>query len=220
MSSIQHVFWDWNGTLLNDAWLCQDVMNRMLEARGMDSLSAERYREIFDFPIEGYYQRIGFDFERESFLELGQEFIDGYELRRMEASLYADTRSSLEYVESLGLGQSILSAYRHETLVTLVEAHALTPFFHDVSGHEHIYPVGKTPQGREALERLKLDPAHTVLIGDTVHDADVATELGLQCVLVNGGNQPLEKLKTAGVPVVETRMEALLQAGLGEGDPQ
>jgi len=214
MSAIHHVFWDWNGTLLNDAWLCQDVMNRMLEARGMAQLSAERYREIFDFPIEGYYERIGFDFQKESFLKLGQEFMDGYEIRRMEASLYPDTRTGLETVEMLGLGQSILSAYRRETLVTLVEAHELTSFFHDVSGHEHIYPVGKTPQGREALERLNLDPARTILIGDTVHDADVAAELGMQCVLVNGGNQPIEKLQSAGVPVVQTRMEALAEVGI------
>lgn len=214
MSVVQHVFWDWNGTLLNDAWLCQDVMNGMLEKRQMHRLSAERYRDIFDFPIEGYYQRIGFDFEQESFHELGREFIDGYELRRMEAALYEDTRSSLCIVQEKGVGQSILSAYRHETLVTLVEAHGLTPYFHELSGHEHIYPVGKTPQGQEALERMDLSPSETVLIGDTVHDAEVAVELGMQCVLVNGGNQPEKKLKAVGVPVVETRLDALNVLGL------
>ena len=27
---IRHIFWDWNGTLLDDAWLCRDVMNGIL----------------------------------------------------------------------------------------------------------------------------------------------------------------------------------------------
>ena len=67
MKDIQNIIWDWNGTLLDDAWLCRDVMNGMLRLRDMDFLSAERYREIFDFPIVRYYERIGFDLERESF---------------------------------------------------------------------------------------------------------------------------------------------------------
>ena len=30
-----HIIWDWNGTLLDDAWLCVDVMNGMLGERGL-----------------------------------------------------------------------------------------------------------------------------------------------------------------------------------------
>lgn len=209
MKSVAHVFWDWNGTLLDDAWLCLDVMNRMLTARDMPQLSPERYREIFDFPILGYYRRIGFDLERETFEDLGFEFIEGYERRRHEAGLYADTREALARCGGEGLGQSILSAYRHETLVTLVEEHGLQEFFHDVHGHADIYPKGKTPQGRQALEGLGLDPAETVLIGDTVHDAEVAAELGMGCILVPGGNQPENRLRAAGVPVADSRLAAL-----------
>ena len=30
-----HVLWDWNGTLLDDAWLCVEVVNRLRAARRM-----------------------------------------------------------------------------------------------------------------------------------------------------------------------------------------
>jgi len=206
---IRHIFWDWNGTLLDDAWLCRDVMNAMLRNRNMPELSAERYQEIFDFPIEGYYQRIGFDFERESFADLGREFIDGYELRRMEARLYADATEALRKVADWGVGQSVLSAYQHDTLVTLIAEHGLTDFFSALHGHQDIYPVGKTPQGRDALRTLGLDPAETLLIGDTVHDAEVAEELGIGVLLIPGGNQPEARLRAAGVPLFADRTQAL-----------
>jgi phosphoglycolate phosphatase len=209
MNKVTHIFWDWNGTLLDDAWLCLDVMNGMLDKRKMPRMTPSRYREIFDFPIVNYYHRIGFDLEKETFEALGLEFIEGYELRRMEAYLFEDVISSLEEARNAGFHQSILSAYRHETLVSLVEGHGLRDYFRDVSGHAHIYPSGKVPQGREALARLGVDPAETVLIGDTVHDAEVAEELGMQCVLVPGGNQPEEKLKAMGVPMAGSRSEAL-----------
>ncbi len=204
-----HIFWDWNGTLYDDAWLCMDVMNRMLIARGREALSAAQYESIFTFPIENYYKAIGFDLEAEPFERLGAEFIRGYEGRRMEASLYPDVLPALERVNSLGWTQSILSAYAHETLVTLVEAHGLNPFFADLHGHDHIYPAGKEPQGMRAMDDLKLNPADCVMIGDTVHDAEVADHLGIRCILIHGGNQPLERLRATGHPMAESRMDAL-----------
>jgi phosphoglycolate phosphatase len=209
MKPLKHIFWDWNGTLLNDAWLCRDVMNVMLRKRGMPEMSEDRYQEIFDFPIVTYYQRIGFDFEQESFETLGLEFIDAYEIRRAEALLYTDVMACLKRVQSRGLGQSILSAYKHDTLVTLVNEHGLDRFFHTLHGQHHIYPIGKAPQGRDALEEHGLDPQETVLIGDTAHDVEVAEELGMRCVMIPGGNQPEALLRGLGVPSVSSRVEAL-----------
>ena len=47
------MIWDWNGTLLDDAWLCREIMNGQLRKRGLPVLSVERYEAIFDFPVEG-----------------------------------------------------------------------------------------------------------------------------------------------------------------------
>lgn len=207
--TIAHVFWDWNGTLLDDAWLCRDVMNTMLRSRSMPEMTAERYQAIFDFPVRVYYERIGFDFNRESFEVLGMEFIRGYESRRREAELYADARASLEMLESAGVQQSILSAYQHDTLVSLVAEHGLMDYFHDLHGHDDHYAAGKVPQGRRALESLGIDPTRTLLIGDTAHDADVAAELGMACWIIPGGNQPHARLKATGCPLFSSRGEAV-----------
>jgi phosphoglycolate phosphatase len=32
----KHIIWDWNGTLIDDAWLCVDIMNKILEKRNLD----------------------------------------------------------------------------------------------------------------------------------------------------------------------------------------
>jgi len=209
MSAIEHVFWDWNGTLLDDAWLCRDVMNTMLRARAMPEMSAERYMEIFDFPVQRYYERIGFDFARETFAELGMEFIRGYEARRHEADLYGDASESLAELARISIPQSILSAYQHDTLLRLVEEKGLLSFFHDLHGHDDHYAAGKVPQGRRALEKLGIDPARTILIGDTAHDADVAAELGMQCCIIPGGNQPVARLRATGCPLLHSRREAV-----------
>ena len=48
-SQYKHIIWDWNGTLLDDAWLFVDIMNGVLENRNMDTITVEKYRKIFGF---------------------------------------------------------------------------------------------------------------------------------------------------------------------------
>ena len=49
----KHIIWDWNGTLLNDAWLFVEIMNGVLDNRNMDTITLEKYRKIL-IPNEGY----------------------------------------------------------------------------------------------------------------------------------------------------------------------
>ena len=52
-----YVVWDWNGTLFDDVALCIQVMNGMLEKRGLPRLAGpEQYRQVFTFPVEEYYK--------------------------------------------------------------------------------------------------------------------------------------------------------------------
>ena len=77
-SLYKHIIWDWNGTLLDDAWLFVDIMNNVLKGRNMNTINLEKYRDIFGFPIENYYKRLGFDILKEPFEILGLEFIKEY----------------------------------------------------------------------------------------------------------------------------------------------
>ena len=208
------ILWDWNGTLFDDAWLCHDVMNWTLARRDMSPLSFERYLELFTFPVIEYYRRVGFDFERESFEEVGAEFIAEYERRRHEAKLRPDATDALDALRARGVRQCILSAYHHETLEELTRHFGIRNTFEIVAGHNDIYASGKIAQGRWLVDQLDAAPDTMALVGDTLHDADVARELGCRCVLVEGGNQPPHKLRRADVPVVPDLGAALDTLGI------
>ena len=85
------IFWDWNGTLLNDTETCLTTMNHMLRQRNMPEISFDLYKEVFGFPVIDYYRKIGFDFKRESFENLSIEFIEAYNLALESASLARGT---------------------------------------------------------------------------------------------------------------------------------
>ena len=70
------IFWDWNGTLLDDVDFTHGCLNWMLETHGYPQrYDLAEYREIFGFPIEEYYLRAGFDFARHPYPELAADYL-------------------------------------------------------------------------------------------------------------------------------------------------
>ena len=74
----KHIIWDWNGTLLDDTWLCVEGINDSLKKRSLQTITKEIYRKVFSFPVEDYYKRLGFDFKKEPFEVAGDEFVAYY----------------------------------------------------------------------------------------------------------------------------------------------
>ncbi|MCB0259186.1 MAG: HAD family hydrolase [Calditrichae bacterium] len=198
ISRYRHIIWDWNGTLLDDAWLCLDIMNGMLNKRGMSPLSAARYREIFDFPVIDYYRRIGFDFTREPFEAISTEFITEYNRRKFECRLRVHSREVLNHFSRQGRGQSILSASQHALLERIVQHHDIRHFFNEISGLDDHHAAGKTANARAMIRNLPLPPSEVLLIGDTVHDVAVAEAIGVDCLLIPGGHQDDQRLEASG----------------------
>lgn len=204
-----NVVWDWNGTLLDDAWLCRDIMNGQLVARGLPSLSMERYGAIFGFPVKTYYERAGFDFSTEPFEIPAREFIAVYEARRHEAPLREGVVGVLEQLRVAGIRQHLLSAYSHDSLSSIVAAHGLTGYFDTLAGIPDVFAASKLDRGLELAAAIA-GPGHSaLLVGDTDHDWEVAVEMGIDCVLIPAGHQSPERLQACGVPVLQS-LEALL----------
>lgn len=199
----RHVMWDWNGTLFNDAPLCVDCMNTLLRKRALPLLTPARYEEVFDFPVVDYYRRLGFDFEREPFEKLGTEFMAEYELRKLECPLQRDARRVLDGLRDAGLSQSVLSAYQQNTLEGLLEHFHVRPYFIRVIGADDHYASGKLGRGMDWIRELGVNPKDVVLVGDTVHDFEVARAMGTSCLLIPCGNHGRAKLARCGVPVLD-----------------
>lgn len=200
------ILWDWNGTLLNDVWLCHAIANGLLRKRNLPEQTLEQYRQRFDFPVIRYYERAGFCFDRESFEALSVHFITEYEARRHECALFENAREVLETLAD-NHTLAILSAYKQNTLESLIEHHGLNPYFKAIQGHTDIYANGKEASARILMEQLQVDPKTTLMIGDTLHDLEIAQHIGVDCVLVAHGHQDAQRLHASGTRVVNNLSE-------------
>jgi phosphoglycolate phosphatase len=209
LSRYQHVVWDWNGTLLDDVDLAVEVMNGLLGRRGMPLLTTESYRAVFDFPVRDYYERLGFNFAAESWAGVASEFIEAYSARWRECGLQRGAQDALERVATAAVGQSLLSAAHQEMLEAHVSHYGVAEHFAQSLGVSNWNALGKEDHARRWMAEQSFAPSSVLLIGDTVHDREVAREMGADCVLVAHGHQPRAKLERCGVPVYGSLGEML-----------
>ena len=194
INNYKHIIWDWNGTLLNDVDFCRRIINRILVENSLPELSLNKYREIFTFPVEDYYKTAGLDFTKTSFEVLGKDFMDEYERNKLSCSLHNNAVEILSAIHKKGIGQSVLSAYLHDNLVSILNHYNLTQYFDNVIGLDNIYAGSKTHLGLKLIEGLAIPKNEVLFIGDTLHDAEVAEAMGVNCILIANGHQVNEKL--------------------------
>ena len=204
-SAYQHAIWDWNGTLLNDTWLCVEVLNGLLAKRGREPISDEDYRLNFGFPVIHFYEYLGFDVDVDSFDRVSKEFIGDYEERWLEeAELHPDAAQILRKLSELGMSHSVLSAAKQEALELGISHFEIRDHFMGLVGCDNIYARGKVEQGRHWIQQLEWDPSEIVLIGDTLHDFEVAEAIGTDCILMAHGHHCPTRFEQTGVPIAHS----------------
>ncbi len=207
MNRYNHIIWDWNGTLWDDTWLCVEINNHMLERRDLSPITIETYRDKLCFPVDQYYCQLGFDYDRDPYNILAEEFIEEYTRRRFECDLQEGGRELIRQLSEREISQAVLSAYQHDTLLQAVDYFRLTPFFDDIIGLNDIYASGKVENGKKYIAGLNVALSDVLFIGDTIHDFEVAQAMGVNCILVANGHNSRPRLETCGVPVFDSLAE-------------
>ena len=197
------IIWDWNGTLLDDAELCLASINKMLEARSLPTISMQRYRDVFTFPVIEYYTELGFDFNQEVWETVAIEFIDLYMNELQNCILTSYAKETLEAFKQKGYRQAIISAMHHDSLIKSVSDLCIHNYFDHIGGIGDHYAVSKIDNAINYLTTSGANPDKITLIGDTIHDSEVASKLGCKCILVANGHQSYERLKNTGLPVIQ-----------------
>lgn len=206
MQKRKTILWDFNGTLIDDTQICIDAINILLRDRNKSEIDRTTYREIFTFPVRDYYLRAGFDFSGEAFEKPALEFITHYDKMVRNAGLFEDAEPVLRQLDERGYTQMVLSAMQQGFLDSLVDELGIRNYFEQVSGIDNHYADGKTESARRLMRIIE---GEAVLIGDTLHDHEVASALGIDVILVSRGHQSAERLAATGAVVVNTLKEVV-----------
>ena len=205
--NVKEILWDWNGTLIDDASLCVDILNQLLTAYGSNSITLNYYRNHFSFPIADFYKRISLPCTGLDFDELSIRFISEYRCRWTDCPLQPNTNNIIKNLSDQGIKQSILSAGNQKDVENFINHFFPDHFFDKIIGTNNIKAEGKVELGSKFFSNSNLDAHEILMIGDTLHDLEVGNEIGCRTLLYTKGHNSKAVLSRTHGQTIDDLME-------------
>lgn len=198
------IIWDWNGTLADDVVASFRATNSILARRKMQPISMEQYYSYIDTPISKFYEHL-FDLNEVPMSVLGEEFYEFYP--QYFEGLHAGVKELLKELQEAGARQVVLTSGNTRVVDGDLRKYGIRDYFEEVLGADDLLAAGKVERGINWIKNQEVSPEEMVLLGDTLHDFDVAKAMGVACILGAMGHQAEKDLLSAGVPVVRSFRE-------------
>ncbi len=205
------LFWDFNGTILDDVHLTWQIETKMLQERHMRTYTLEEYKDMFCFPVINYYYRMGYTFENETYDDVSVEFNDAYARGFSSCRLMPGFLTKIQEAIQKGYENIILSASQKDNLKQQCRELGIDQYFSYLLGTDNLYGGSKIDMAKAFMQKQKIDPTNCRFIGDTLHDQECANAIGINdVVLVAQGHQSRSVLESGCDHVVDSLMEVEL----------
>lgn len=189
-----YVFWDWNGTIIDDLETNFSVINTLLLDRKKATISLPEYRKAFTFPIKEFYRRVGLPVDGEEYEQLVCDYWDLYKSKNKEIPLMTGVLDVLSILRKNNIKQYILSASNRRMVIEQISLYGLQNLFEDIIAPQDDYAEGKVELAKHWMSDNDILPSDIIMIGDTFHDFETAKSINIDCALVNKGHQDLNDL--------------------------
>lgn len=203
-----HVVWDWNGTLLDDLRIVVAAVNASLAALDAPPIDADAYRDHYTRPVPVFYERLlGRPITPREWAHIDEVFHRVYRASLDGARLTGDAGAALDAVAASGATQSLLSMWWHEELLPATRRFGIDGYMTRIDGNRG--EAGETKLRHLASHLAALGRDRAVVIGDSLDDGWAAREMGVPCVLYDGGSHHRRELAALGVPIAGSLVEAV-----------
>lgn len=209
MSKYTHIIWDWNGTLLNDIGASLASVNDMLAMRGKPPIDIDFYRKCIGVPIVKFYEKV-FELEKEDYSTIIKQYNEGYLHHLAACGLTDGAIEAIGYFSKIGVKQAVVSSSNNEQLCNNMKKYGVYDCFDAVLGAMDYFAGSKIERAVDYLKKSGAKKGHVLVVGDLEHDAEMAAELGADCVLLTSGHENRERLKSANARIIDNLHQLIL----------
>jgi len=181
------ILFDLDGTLVDSAADIAEALNDLLaeEARTPYSL-AEVKRMVGEGVVRLMEKAFG---ETAHAAERAERFMAIYTPRSARLTVPVDGAfAALDHFKTLGVPLAVCTNKPDEAAREVLESLGLAAYFREIIGGSSGLPRKPDPASLlEAARRLGAEPAHTLMIGDSLPDVMAARAAGMRVVVVDSG---------------------------------
>lgn len=202
----KHIFWDWNGTLIDDVSNALMCVNDMLGRKGREPITLSQYYDYIETPIIGFYRHI-LPPEELNFDEISADFHSDYDRHISETHLASGAKGVLSRLKDGGAKHYIITASHTNEATELSKRYGINEYFEAILGAQNNFAESKTARALEFFNSQNIKQSEALFVGDTLHDLETAYALGIDCVLLSYGHQGERLLFPSGCYVADSLYE-------------
>ena len=205
----KYIVWDFNGTLLDDVEAAVLSVNESFKKVGIAPTNREEYRHNMDMPIYKYYEKHA-DLDKIPMSFFEHDFLMRYEKYSHTLKLSENALFTVKKLHETGVCQCVISSFEQNRLVELLKKFGLFEYMDGVFGADNTKCLSKIDRGIEWMKTHNVPKEEVLVVGDMVHDRDMAEAMGVSCLLYSGGHQERSALTACGARVIDDLREVLL----------
>lgn len=206
MKEYTTVVWDFNGTLIDDVNASLEAVNDMLTRRNQPVIDLDRYYKEIDIPIWNFYKNV-FLANTITPEDAMVEYDRGYEEHLPLKPIMEGAVSVLEHFRNMGKRQIVVSASNVQKVKSRLSCLGILNFFDAVLAHSDFNAGDKTYLARRYFSDNGIRPSEAVIIGDSIFDFKMASELGCDCILNTKGHQSRREFSITDACIIDSLYE-------------
>ena len=190
---------DLDGTLVDTPQAIVDITQATLAALQLPPAGVQAIKDGIGLPLPtALAGLIGKDRDPAAAVEIYRTFWRAQVTPRLAQLVYPGVLEGLRQLKDAGLRLAVVTGKAQEGADSTVDGAGFRPFIEVVLGYTSVPRPKPAPDlALEALKRLRLPAAHCVVVGDAVHDLEMASAAGVRSIAVTYGAQPEAALRQA-----------------------
>ena len=185
---------DWDGTLMDSAGAIAFSIQAASRDVGLPAPSNSEARHIIGLGLNEAIAALFPELPRADYAALVERYRHYYLARDTEIPLFAGAAETIAALHGAGFLLAVATGKGRRGLDHVFEQTGLGPYFHTSRCADECFSKPHPCMLLEIMDELGVPQAKTLMIGDTSHDLQMASNAGVSSVGVSYGAHPREGL--------------------------
>jgi phosphoglycolate phosphatase len=188
------LIFDWDGTLMDSAGAIVESIQAACRDLAIDEPSDEQARYIIGLGLHEALTTLLPDLQEADYPKLVDRYRFHFLARDHELPLFPGVREGIAALVDAGFMLAVATGKSRRGLDRAFEHSGLRSFFLDSRCADESFSKPHPAMVEELMEAFGATPQQTLVIGDTTHDLQMATNAGVASLAVSYGAHPKDNL--------------------------
>lgn len=185
---------DWDGTLMDSAGAIVTSIQESCRDLGLPVPERERAAHVIGLGLKDALAYAVPELPPSDYGRLAERYRHHYLARDPDIELFPGMREMLGVLKAKGHVLAVATGKSRVGLERVLEATQLKQFFDSSRCADETHSKPHPAMLQELMQELLIEPQATLMIGDTVHDLQMAVSAGVPALAVSYGAHPRDSL--------------------------